>query len=104
MQILLWLFRIALFLLLVAFAIKNDGLVRVQAFLDTSWNVPLVVVILVSFIAGFALGAGSLASSVLSLRRELEAAKRRSVQKKSSLSATTPTQLRGKFTDISDSF
>ncbi len=102
MRILLWFFRLAIFLLLLAFAIKNDGLVRVQAFLDSSWNVPLVVVMLASFIVGLLLGAVSLVSTILSLRRELAAVKK--TQQHLPLPAITPTRLRGQFSDMPDSF
>ncbi|WP_026258930.1 lipopolysaccharide assembly protein LapA domain-containing protein [Uliginosibacterium gangwonense] len=101
MRILLWILRVTLFLLLLAFAIKNDQLVRLQMFFDSAWDVPLVVVIFVSFVLGVLIGAGALLNTIIGLRRELAAAKE---QQPAPLSAVTPTRLRGQFSDLPDSF
>lgn len=94
---------LALFLLLLAFAIKNDGLVRVQVFFDAAWDVPLVVVMLASLVLGVLIAGIALASTIVGLRRELAAARRKSAAQLPS-SLVSPTRLRGPFTDISDSF
>lgn len=93
---------LALFLLLLAFAIKNDGLVRVQVFFDAAWDVPLVVVMLASLVLGVLIAGLALASTIVGLRRELAAARQKSTLSPSSV--VSPTRLRGPFTDISDSF
>jgi len=100
MRILFWFLRFVLLLLLLAFAIKNDGLVRVQVFFDTAWDLPLIVVILVSFALGILLGVISLGLTVMNLRRELNAAK---LAQRAPLPPISPTRLRGQFSDISDS-
>lgn len=106
MQILFRLLKLillsALFLLLLAFAIKNDGLVRVQVFFDAAWDVPLVVVMLASLVLGILIAVAALASSNVGLRRELAAARLKRPLPPSSV--ISPTRLRGQFTDISDSF
>jgi uncharacterized integral membrane protein len=71
MRILTWLLRAAAFILLLSFAIKNDGLVTVYGFFASAWHVPLVVVMLGMLLAGFVLGATAVAGTVLKLRREL---------------------------------
>ncbi|KAF7598088.1 MAG: hypothetical protein CGU28_14860 [Candidatus Dactylopiibacterium carminicum] len=76
MQTIIWLLRAAIFLLLLGFAIKNDGLVTVHAFFGGAWQTPLVVVILVSFALGVLLGATAIAASMLSLHRELRRLRR----------------------------
>lgn len=102
MRILLWILRVALFLLLLAFAIKNDQLVRLQMFFDSAWDVPLVVVIFVSFVLGVLIGAGALLNTIIGLRRDLAAAKEQ--QSSVASPAATPTRLRGQFSDLPDSF
>ncbi len=93
---------LALFLLLLAFAIKNDGLGRVQGFFDVAWDIPLVVVMLASLILGVLIAVIALASTIVGLRRDLAAAQLKRPLPPSSV--ISPTRLRGQFTDISDSF
>lgn len=76
MKILSLLFRASLFLLFLGFAIKNDGMVTVKSFFDSSLQLPLVVVILVMFAAGALLGAMAMYARSVSLRRENERLRR----------------------------
>ena len=46
MRLLIWIFRLFLFLLLFGFAVKNDDVVVLRFFFGTQWHVPLVLVIL----------------------------------------------------------
>lgn len=71
MKILLWLFRIALFLVLLAFAVKNDGAVTVRVFFGGEYHLPLVFVMLVTFAGGVLLGATATVARLFSLHREL---------------------------------
>lgn len=66
-----WFLRALLFFLLLGFAIKNDGAVTVFFFLGTSWQIPLVVVMLVMFAAGIILGATATVATLYSQRREI---------------------------------
>jgi uncharacterized integral membrane protein len=70
MRALLWASRIFIFLFLFAFAIKNTDPVSLRFFFDASWQAPLVIVVLVFFAGGAALGALSLLGTIFGLRRE----------------------------------
>lgn len=106
MQILFRLIKSALlltlFLLFMAFAIKNDGMVRVKVFFDAAWDVPLVIVMLTALVSGVLIGLLALAPSFLKLRQELAAARQASPRPPTP--PISPTRLRGQFSDISDSF
>jgi lipopolysaccharide assembly protein A len=56
MRILVWLFRAFLFFTLFAFALNNLHSATVHWFFGVKWNAPLVIVVLVAFGAGCALG------------------------------------------------
>ncbi len=56
MRILVWLFRAFLFFTLFAFALNNLHSATVHWFFGVRWNAPLVIVVLVAFGAGCALG------------------------------------------------
>ena len=71
MRTLVWVVRAFIFLFLFAFALKNTDPVRVQFFLDTSWQAPLVIVVLVFFAAGAFFGALSLLGTIFGLRRDI---------------------------------
>jgi len=70
MQALAWIFRIAIVLVLVWFALKNSQLVTVHGFPEQSWQAPLVFVVLVAFVVGVVIGLLAWAPTVLRLRRE----------------------------------
>lgn len=72
MQILIWILRIVLFLVLFMLSIKNDGAVTVYGFLGTQWHTPLIVLILVIFVAGALLGATSTVATVIAQRLEIK--------------------------------
>ena len=76
MRILLWCCRIFIFLFLLAFALKNTDPVSVSFFFDTSWQAPLITVVLAFFAAGTVLGILALLGTVFSLRREVSRLKR----------------------------
>ncbi len=52
----MWLLKAALFFTLFAFALNNQHVVAVNFFFGTLWQAPLVLVVLVAFAAGLALG------------------------------------------------
>ena len=56
MRILVWLFRAFLFFTLFAFALNNLHVATVHWFFGVKWNAPLVIVVLVAFGVGCALG------------------------------------------------
>jgi len=85
MRILTWTIRIALFILLLAFAARNTESVTLRFYFDLAWQTPLVVLLLAFFAAGAVLGLLATLGAVLRqrrvaarLRRELRAAGARS--------------------------
>ena len=70
MQALAWIFRIAIVLVLVWFALKNSQPITVHGFPEQSWQAPLVLVALVAFVVGVVIGLLAWAPTVLRLRRE----------------------------------
>lgn len=80
MRTLLWACRIFIFVFLFAFALKNVEPVSVFFFLDTAWQAPLIIVVLVFFAAGAALGVLALLGTVFGLRREVSRLKREAKQ------------------------
>ncbi|MFO1219805.1 MAG: LapA family protein [Burkholderiaceae bacterium] len=56
MRILTWLIRALVFFTLFAFALNNQQSVTIHWFFGASWQAPQVIVVLVAFAAGVALG------------------------------------------------
>ena len=71
MRILAWAIRIALFVLLVAFAAKNTDPVRLRFYFDLAWEAPLVALLLAFFAAGVLLGVLAMLGTYLAQRREV---------------------------------
>lgn len=78
MRYLAWFAKIALFLLLFAFAIKNTAIVTVNGLLDLQWQAPLVLVLLTFFVIGVIAGLLTLWVPMSRLKRELQALQRKS--------------------------
>lgn len=76
MRVVLWCCRVFIFLFLLAFALKNTEPVSVSFFLDTSWQAPLIIVVLAFFAGGVALGVLALLGTLFGLRREISRLKR----------------------------
>ena len=71
MRSLIWIFRAAAFLLLLGFAVKNSGIVTLNFFFGLSWQLPLVFVMLLFFVAGAVVALSATLVTVLVQRREL---------------------------------
>ena len=56
MRVLHWLFRAFIFFTLFAFALNNEQAVVVHWFFGAQWTAPMVIVVLVAFACGAALG------------------------------------------------
>jgi len=56
MRLLVWLFRAFLFFTLFAFALNNQQTAVVHWFFGVEWRTPMVIIVLVAFAAGCALG------------------------------------------------
>jgi putative membrane protein len=77
MSYLLWILRFALFVLVLAFAVKNTEPVTVHYYFGGQWQSPLIFVLLVVFCAGIALGLAAALGPMLRQRREVAELTRR---------------------------
>ena len=77
MRYLLWILRFALFVLVLAFAVKNTDPVTVHYYFGGEWQSPLIFVLLVVFCAGIALGLATALGPMFRQRREIAELKRR---------------------------
>jgi uncharacterized integral membrane protein len=67
-----WLLRAALFLLIFGFAVMNTDTVRLRFFLGQAWETPMIVVLLLVFALGAAIGVLACLSRLLGQRREIQ--------------------------------
>jgi uncharacterized integral membrane protein len=91
MRYLNWLLRAVLFVILLGFAVKNDQPVALHYFFGFEWHSSLVVVVLVFFAAGAAVGVLSMLANVLQQRREIARLKR-DIRVKNTLAGIGETQ------------
>jgi len=77
MRILRWMFRITLFVILFGLALQNTAITTLRFYAGLSWDLPLIVWLLLAFVAGALMGllvallrASRLRREVLRLRRE----------------------------------
>jgi putative membrane protein len=82
MRILTWAIRIALFVLLLAFAAKNTDPVTLRFYFGLVWQAPLVALLLAFFAAGVALGLMAMFGSWFAQRRELSRLQRTDTARK----------------------
>lgn len=71
MRVLTWAIRIALFVLLLAFAARNTDPVTLRFYFDLAWQAPLVALLLAFFAAGAVLGLVAMSGTYLAQRREI---------------------------------
>jgi uncharacterized integral membrane protein len=71
MQVLVWILRFAIIVVLVWFAVKNGQEVEIVGLPGQSWKAPLVFVLLVVFVAGVAIGLLAWIPTVIRQRREI---------------------------------
>lgn len=77
MRYLVWILRLAVFVLVLLFALKNTGPVDVRFFADHMVTaVPLIVVMLVVFVLGVLMGWLVAAPAIMRRRREIARLKR----------------------------
>ena len=76
MRYLSWLFKIILFLLLLGFAVKNTETAVLRYYLGYEWPAPLVLILLVFFCAGAAVGVIASLSYIFKQRRKMLSLKR----------------------------
>lgn len=71
MRYLGWIAKAGLFILLLGFAVKNSDVVRLRYYLGYEWQAPLVLVILMFFVAGAVVGVTACMGYLFRQRREL---------------------------------
>ena len=76
MRAITWTVRLAIFLFMLAFAVKNTEPVTLRWFFDVAWQAPLIAVLLVFLVAGAALGAAAMLGGWLRQRREIQQLRR----------------------------
>lgn len=71
MRYLIWFLRIVLFLLLLGFAVRNADTVTLRYYFGYEWHASLVLVILLFFALGVAIGILSCLGKISRQRREI---------------------------------
>jgi uncharacterized integral membrane protein len=71
MRFVTWTIRIALFILLLAFAARNTAPATLHLYFDLAWEAPLVLLLLAFFAAGALFGVVAAAGALLRQRREI---------------------------------
>lgn len=91
MRFLIWLLRIALFLIVLGFAVRNSDPVTVYYYFGAQWRAPLVFVMLVCIVLGVALGVLGVIGQVFRQRREIaELRRERRTQGRESVQVLPP--------------
>jgi len=78
MKVLVWLVRGIVFVAVFGLAVKNSGPVDLRFYLDSAWQAPLSLVILVAFAAGVAIGLTAAVVMIVRQGRELRRLRGRS--------------------------
>ena len=76
MKYVAWVLKFVLFVLVLAFAVRNTDMVTVRYYFGGEWQTPLVFVLLVAFCEGVALGLIAGMTALVRQRREIAALKR----------------------------
>ena len=71
MRVLAWILRIILFLALFLLALKNTDNVDLHLYFDQVWRAPLILVLLVFFAVGAAMGVLATLAALFRQRREI---------------------------------
>ena len=71
-----WLLRALIFLMIFAFALMNTDTVKLRFFLGQAWETPMIVVLLLFFAFGAAVGVLACVSRLLGQRREIQKLRR----------------------------
>ena len=78
MRLVTWTIRLALFLLLLVFAVWNTEPVTLRFWFGQAWQAPLVIVLLAFFAAGVLFGIAAVLGTTLRQRREIGRLRRES--------------------------
>lgn len=77
MHYLIWFFRIVLFLLLLGFTVRNVETVTLHYYFGYEWQAPLVLIILLFFALGVAIGVLSCLGRIFRQRRKIAVYKKK---------------------------
>lgn len=66
-----WLAKLAIFLLVLGFALKNTHPVEFVSYLGYTWHSPLIVMLLIAFLLGALIGLLALLPYLFRLRRQV---------------------------------
>ncbi|WON74548.1 LapA family protein [Nitrosospira sp. Is2] len=77
MRYLMWFLRIALFLLLLGFTVKNTETVTLRYYFGYEWQAPLILIVLLSFALGLAIGVMSCLGKIFRQKREIATGRRK---------------------------
>ncbi|HEV7930643.1 MAG TPA: LapA family protein [Nitrosospira sp.] len=77
MRYLTWFLRIVLFLVLLGFTVKNAETVTLRYYFGYEWQAPLILIILLSFAIGLAIGVMSCLGKIIRQKREITTARRK---------------------------
>ena len=77
MRYLMWFLRIVLFLVLLGFTVKNAETVTLRYYFGYEWQAPLILIILLSFALGLAIGVMSCLGKIFRQKREITTARRK---------------------------
>lgn len=80
MKIIVRLIAVALFVVFFDFALKNTDEVVLRMFWNAQAKVPLILLLLVFLVLGMVLGVLAMTATVLRYRRELQRARRESIE------------------------
>ena len=67
-----WLLRALLFVMIFGFALMNTDTVRLRFFLGQTWEIPMILALLLFFVFGAAIGVLACVSRLLGQRREIQ--------------------------------
>jgi putative membrane protein len=76
MRYLAWFLKLALFVVVVMFLVRNSDPVTVRYFLGAEWQAPLFLVLSITFLAGIFLGVVAILAQLIRQRREIAALRR----------------------------
>lgn len=65
-----WLAKLVVFLLVLGFALKNSHVVSIHSYLGYTWQAPLIVTLLITFLLGALTGLLALLPYLFRLRRQ----------------------------------
>lgn len=80
MKALIWLLRGAVFVALFGLAVKNSGPVELRFYLDSQWQAPLSLVLLVTFVVGAMVGLTAVLGVLARQKREIAELRRKSAK------------------------